>query len=138
MHSRRALMTGAAGLMAAVAGCTDIVGGENDVLLDIAGDNLTDEELTAQIVVEDGGDEIYNEEFDIDVSDDERALLVQDVIEAQDGAELTIRVILPDHATQESNTFTIDCSEEDPALNDEISFIIRSTDEIEFSYRNCE
>ena len=142
MHSRRALMVGAVGLMASTAGCTDLVGDENNALLDIAVENLADEEQTAQIVIEDDdGEDVYSDVFDVEVSDDEFSVFLQDVVETQDGAELTARAVLPDHGTNEAYDFTVDCSDEtveDGVVNnDRVAIVIRSSDEIDFSHTGC-
>jgi len=142
MHSRRALMAGAVGLTASLAGCTDVIGGGNDVLLDISASNLTDEDQTAQIVIQDDSDEvIYSEEFELEVSDEEISLLLEGVITAPDGTEFNARVMLPDHATEETYSFSLDCPEETAeggvTSNDRVTIIVRSTDEIDFSHNGC-
>ena len=128
--------------MASVAGCTDIVGGGGNVLLDITASNLTNEEQTAQIVIQDDSDEvIYSEEFDLEVSDEELSLLLEGVVTAPNGSELTARVLLPDHATEESYSFSIDCPEETVedgvTFNDRVTIVVRSTEEIDFSHSGC-
>ncbi len=142
MHSRRAMMTGAAGLMVATAGCTDLLGGGSTALLDLTASNQTSEQdLAVRFVIQDGDETIYNQEYEIEITDEEPELTLEGIIEAEDGVELTLRVVLTDHDYEETETFTIDCptdtQEDGVTVNDNLFVAIAETDEIDISHSGC-
>jgi len=143
MYSRRAMMTGAVGLMAATAGCTDMLGGDESVLLDLTASNQTSEEdLEARFVIQDDdGETVYNEVHELEVVDDEPSLTLEGFIEAQDGAELTLRVLLDEHDFEEVETFSIDCPadvrEDGVTVNDNLFVGIAELDQIDISHNGC-
>ncbi len=142
MHSRRAMMTGAAGLMVAVAGCTDALGGGDDVLLDLTASNQTAEaDLPVRIVIQDDGETIFNEEYELETTEDEPSMALEGIIAAPDGRELTLRVVLPEHDHEEVETFTIDCPEDaregGVTVNDSLFVGIPDTDQVDISHNGC-
>jgi len=142
MHSRRAMMTGAAGLMVAVAGCTDALGGGEDVLLDLTASNQTaEEDLPVRIVIQDDGDTVFNEEYELEITDDEPSETLEGILTAPDGRELTLTVLLPDHDYEQQETFTIDCPEEvrddGVTVNDSLFVGVADTDQIDISHNGC-
>ena len=136
-------MTGAVGLMAATAGCTDMLGGGSTALLDLTVSNQTsDDELTTRIVIQNDDETIFNEEYELEpTAEDEPSLALEGFIEAEDGVELTLRVLLPDHDAEEVSTFTVDCpaetQEEGVTVNDRLFVGITDTDEIDISHSGC-
>lgn len=135
-------MTGAAGLMVATAGCTDLLGGGSTALLDLTASNQTSEQdLAVRFVIQDGDETIYNQEYEIEITDEEPELTLEGIIEAEDGVELTLRVVLTDHDYEETETFTIDCptdtQEDGVTVNDNLFVAIAETDEIDISHSGC-
>jgi len=143
MYSRRAMMTGAAGLMVAVAGCTDALGDGDNPLLDLTASNQTTEsELEARFVVQDSdGETIYNEVHELEQVDDEPSLTLEGIIAAEDGVELSLTVVLPEHDYEEESTFSIDCPAEaregGVTVNDSLFVGIAATDQIDISHNGC-
>lgn len=142
MQSRRALMTGAAGLMVAVSGCTDLLGGGNTALLNLTASNqTTEDELTTRIVIQDDGETIFNQEYELEQADEQPSLTLDGIIEAQDGVELTARVLLSDHDHEEVASFTIDCpadvQEGGVTTNDNLFVSITETDAVDISHNGC-
>lgn len=128
--------------MVATAGCTDILGDDNDVLLNLTASNQTNDEQEVRIVIQDQDeDTIYNEVFDLEVSDDEPSLTLEGIIASQDGVELTARVLLQEHDTEETFTFELDCPadvrESGLTVNDNLFVGIPATDEVDFSHNGC-
>jgi len=128
--------------MVATAGCTDLLGGGSTALLDLTASNQTSEEdLMVRFVIQDGDETIYNEEFEIEITDEEPELTLEGIIEAEDGVELTLRVVLTDHDYEEVETFTIDCpaeaQEDGVTVNDNLFVGIAATDDIDISHNGC-
>jgi len=128
--------------MVATAGCTDLLGGGSTALLDLTASNQTSEQdLAVRFVIQDGDETIYNQEYEIEITDEEPELTLEGIIEAEDGVELTLRVVLTDHDYEETETFTIDCptdtQEDGVTVNDNLFVAIAETDEIDISHSGC-
>lgn len=133
-------MTGATGLIVAMAGCTDALGSESNVLLDLTASNQTTEaDLPVRIVIQDDGETIFNEEYELEVADEEPSETLEGIVSAPNGSELTVRVVLSDH--EEVETVTIDCPEEardgGVTVNDTLFVAITDTDQVDVSHNGC-